>query len=107
MRLVSLLQAAKDGDGVFDTRLADENWLEAPLQRRIFLDVLLILIERCRADRAKLAARKRRLEEVARVHCALGLARADDGVQLIDEQNNLARAVGDFLDDRLQAIFEL
>jgi hypothetical protein len=44
MHLVPLFEATQDGDGVLDVRLADEDDLEAPLQRRIFLDVLAILI---------------------------------------------------------------
>ena len=90
MRLVRLLQAAQDRDRVLDGRLADENRLEAPLQRRILLDVLAVFVERGRADAVQLAARQRRLEQVARVHRAFGLAGADEGVQLVDEQDDLA-----------------
>ena len=42
------------------------------------------------ADAVQLAARERRLEHVAGVHGALGGAGADDGVQLVDEQDDLA-----------------
>ena len=40
----------------------------------------------------QLAARQRRLEHVAGVHRALGLARADERVQLVDEEDDLALA---------------
>src|ERR1041384_6143610 len=46
---------------------------------------------------AQLAAGQHRLEHVARVHRALGLAGADDGVQLVDEHDELPLAVGDLL----------
>jgi hypothetical protein len=36
----------------------------------------------------QLAAREHRLEHVAGVHRALGRARPDDGVQLVDEQQD-------------------
>ena len=57
--------------------------------------------------RAQLAAGEGGLEQVAGVHRALGLARADDGVQLVDEQDDLALGAGDFLDDGLEPLFEL
>ena len=54
----------------------------------VLLDVLAVLVERRRADRAQLAAREHRLEHVAGVHRALGRARADERVQLVDEQDD-------------------
>ena len=69
----------------------DEHRLEAPRQRRVLLDVLAVLVERGRADAVQLAARQRRLEHVGGVHRALGLAGADQRVQLVDEQDDLAR----------------
>ena len=51
-----------------------------------------ILVERGRADGAQFAARELRLEHVGGVHRAFGRARADDGVQLVDEQDDLAFA---------------
>ena len=90
VRLVALLQPAQDRDRVRDGRLADEDRLEAPLERGVLLDVLAVLVERRRADRAQLAAREHRLEQVRRVDGALGRARADDRVQLVDEEDDLA-----------------
>ena len=88
VHLVALLQAAQDRDGVFDRRLVDQHFLEAPLERGVLLDVLAVLVERGRADAVQLAARQRGLEHVARVHGAFGLAGADHGVQLVDEQDD-------------------
>ena len=78
-------------DGVLDARLADEHLLEAPLQGGVLLDVLAVLVQRGGADQAQLAAGQHGLEHVARVHGALaGRAGADDGVQLVDEGDDLA-----------------
>ena len=66
--------------------------LKAPLQRRVFLDAFPVLVERRRADAAKLAARERRLQQVRGVHRAFGGARADNRVQLVDEEDDLALA---------------
>ena len=88
-------------------RLADVHRLEAALERGVLLDVLAVLVERGRADHAQLAAGQHRLEHVAGVHRALGRARADDGVQLVDEGDDLAVGVGDLLEHRLEALLEL
>ena len=53
------------------------------------------------------AARERRLEHVARVDRALGLAGADHGVQLVDEDDGVALVLRDLLQHRLQALLEL
>ena len=107
VRLVALLQPAQDRDRVRDGRLADEDRLEAALERRVLLDVLAVLVERRRADRAQLAAREHRLEQVRRVDGALGRAGADDRVQLVDEEDDLALGVLDLGQDGLQPLLEL
>ena len=81
--------------------------LEAALERGVLLDVLAVLVERRGADHAQLAAREHRLEHVAGVHRALGRAGADDGVQLVDERDDLALGVGDLLEHGLEPLLEL
>ena len=106
--LVLLLQATQDGDGVLHAGLADEHGLEAALQRSVLLDVLAVLVERRGADGVQLAARQRRLEHVARVDGAVAAAaRTDDGMQLVDEQDDAAVAVLHFAQHGLQAVLEL
>ena len=105
--LVALAQAAQDRDRLLDCRLVDEDGLEAALEGRVLLDVLAVLVEGGRADRVELTPGEHRLEQVRRVHRALGGARADDGVELVDEQDHLAVAVLDLLEDGLQALLEL
>ena len=107
VRLVALLEAAQDGDRVLHRRLADVDRLEAPLERRVLLDVLLVLVERGGADGAQLAAGEHRLEQVGRVDGALGGAGTHDRVQLVHEQDDLAVGLLDLLEDGLQALLEL
>ena len=91
----------------FDARLVDQHLLEAALERGILLDVLAVFVERRRADAVQFAARQRRFEHVAGVDGAFGLAGADHGVQFVDEQDDLAGFLRDFLEHGLQAFLEL
>ena len=70
-------------------RLLDGHGREAPGERGVALD-LAVLGERRRADHAQLTAGEHRLEDVGGVHRALGVAGAEHGVQLVDEQDDLA-----------------
>jgi len=74
---------------------------------RVLLDVLPVLVERRRANRVQLAAGQHRLQHVGGVDGALGRARADHGVQLVDEQDDLAGGLDDLLQHRLEALLEL
>ena len=105
--LVALLQAAQDGDGVLDVRLAHVDLLEAALEGGVLLHVLAVLVERGGADGVQLAPGERRLQHVAGVHRALGLAGADHRVQLVDEQDDLPFLLGEVLQHRLQPLLEL
>ena len=62
--------------------------------------------ERRRADAMQFAARERRLEHVARIDGAFRFARADHGVQLVDEDDGAAFVLRQFLEDGLQALLE-
>ena len=77
------------GNGVFFRRLINHDFLEAALQRSIFLDELAILIQRGGTHAMQLAARQRGLEHIAGIHCAFGFAGAHHRVQFVDEQNDL------------------
>jgi hypothetical protein len=83
-------QAAQDGDRVLHARLFHEDRLEAAGQGRVLLDMLAVFIQRRGAHAVQLTARQGRLEQVGRIHGAVGLAGADQGVHLVDEQDDLA-----------------
>ena len=104
--LVALADAHQDLDRLLERRLLDHDRLEAPLEGRVALDVLAVLVERRRADALQLAARQRRLEDVRRVDRALGRAGADERVQLVDEQHRVV-GVAQLLDDLLEPLLEL
>ena len=90
VRLVPLLEAAQDRDRVRHRGLADQDRLEAPLERRILLDVLPVLVECRRADSSQLAPGEHRLQHVGGVDGSLGGAGSDDRMQLVDEEDDLS-----------------
>ena len=53
-----------------------------------------------------LAAREREFQHIARVHRALGLAGADHGVQLVDEQDDLAFLLFEIVAHGLETLFK-
>src|SRR4029453_4283897 len=106
MRLVAVAQAAQDLDGVVDRRLVDADLLETPLECGIALQVLAVLVARGGADRLQLAARERRLQDRSGVDRAFGGAGANEVMELVDEQDDVA-ALGDLLHHLLEALLEL
>ena len=108
VHLVALLKPAKDTDGVLRGRLADVDLLEAALQGWVLLDVLAVLVQGGRTDQAQLTAGEQRLDHVAGIHRGVATgASTDDGVQLVDEGDDLAVGFLDLVEDGLEALLEL
>ena len=108
VHLVAVLQAAQDADGVLHRRLADEHLLEATLECGVLLDVLAVLVESGGADHPQFAAGQHRLDHVACIHRALaGRTSAHDGVQLVDERDDLTGRVLDVVEHGLEPFLEL
>ena len=55
----------------------------------------------------ELTPRQRRLEHIARVHGTFGLARADHGMELINEQDHLPFFLAELVQHRLEAFLEV
>ena len=89
-----------------DRRLVDLDRLEPTLERRVLLEVLAVLVERRRTDGLQLAPSQHRLEDRRRVDGTLGGAGTDEGVDLVDEQDDVAAGL-DLLEDLLEALLEV
>ena len=89
---VTFLQTTQNGNRIFNRRFRNQNRLETTFQGGIFFNVFAVFIQRRCANAMQFAAGKHRLEQVACVHAALGFARADNRVQLINKENNLSIA---------------
>ena len=101
------LQALQDLDRLAHGRLDDVDLLEAPGQRAILLEDPAVFLEGGRADAAQLAAGQHRLDQVGGVHGpAAGGTGADDGVDLVDEQDRV-RQLLQRRQHALQALLEI
>src|SRR5262249_30308664 len=66
-----------------------------------------IFVERSRADAMQFASGEHGFQQVAGVHGALGLSCPDDGMKLVDEEDDGSLGGLDFLKNRFEALFEL
>ena len=101
------LQPLQNLDRVGDARFGHVDLLEAADQRAVLLEILAIFLVGRRADAAQRAGLQSGLEQVRRVHrAAAGRARADDGVDFVDEEDRAFDGF-EFLDDRFEAFLEI
>ena len=106
VNLVPLLQPAQNSNRRLDRRLGHLHRLEAAFQRGILLDVFAVLVQGGRAHAAQLAPRQLRLHDVGGICRSLRRARADQGMKLVNEEDDSALARGDLLEERLEPVLE-
>ena len=106
VRLIFVLDLTQNLEGLLGRRRLDHHLLESPLQSSVFLDVLTVLVEGRGTDALYLAARQGGLEDVGSVHRAGRATGADDGVDLIDEEDDVG-ILGEFVEHGLDALLEL
>ena len=99
-------ELCQDRHRVLDARLIHINRLETALESRILGKVLAELLGRGGTDDLEGTTGEHRLEHGARVDGALGRAGADEGVHLVDEQDDVV-GLGGLGDHVLEALLEL
>ena len=104
--LVLVAQPADDLDGLVHRGRIHHDRLEPALEGAVLLDVLAKLVQRGRSDALKLAAGESGLQHVGGVDGSLRAARADDRVQLVDEDDGVL-GLADLVHHRLEALLEL
>ena len=104
--LVPVAQTLEDEDGLGHGRLVDLDRLEAAFQSRVLLEVLAVLLEGGGTDGLELAPGQHRLEDAGGVDGAFGGTGADQGVDLVDEEDDVAPGA-DLLQDLLEALLEV
>ena len=99
-------ETAENGDSLVDGGGIDPDGLEAALEGGVLLDVLAVFVHRGGADALQFSAGESGLDDVGSVHGAFGRAGADQGVKLVDEEDD-ALELADLLHDGLDALLEL
>ena len=103
---VALTKTLEDLNGVGDGGLFDLDGLEAAFKRSVLFEVLAVFIERGCTNGLEFTTGKHRLEDRRCVDCAFSSAGTDKGVDLVDEQDDVAAGL-DFLEDLLEAFLEV
>src|SRR5258706_383561 len=107
VQLEARLEAPQDLDRFLDRRLVHVDFLEAARQRMVLLEDSAVFLVRGGADAFQRPRGQCGLQEVGRVErAARGAARADQRVDLVDEEDRV-RVVDELLQDRLQSLLEV
>ena len=93
-------------DAVLNGGLLHDNGLEPPLQGGVLLNMLTVFVKGCRADYLEFAPAEGGLEDVGGVHGAFGVAGTHNGVDLVNNQNDIAQLF-DFFNEALHAALKL
>ena len=104
--LVARLERSQDLDRVLDARLLDIDGLEATLEGWVLGEVLAEFLGRGGADNLEGTTREHGLEHGACIDGSLGRTGTDDGVHLVDKQNDVV-GLGRLLDHVLEALLKL
>ena len=107
MHFISLPQSAQNGHRILDGGLRHQHRLKSALQCRVFLDTLAVFIKRRRTDAAQITPCQRRLQHIRGIHCSFCGACSYKGVDLVDEQDDIAGRLFDLPQYRFQAVLEL
>ena len=91
--LQTRLQGLQHPEGRLPVRLLHLHRPEPPLQGRVLLDVLAVLLQGRGSEDLHLAPAQGRLQQIGRVNGSLGRARAHQGVHLVHKQDHIAGAV--------------
>ena len=106
MLLIAFLNAAQDLQSVFNRRLLYQNRLETPLQCRIPLNILTIVIKGSGTNTLKFTPCQRRLKDISRINGTLSGTGTDHGVEFINKEDTIATGFY-LLNNLLQPFFKL
>ena len=92
VRLQTGAQPGQDLARLLRCRLTHLHRTEAPLQRGVLFDAAAVFAQRRRADKLQFAAAECGLEQVGRIDGALRRTGPDEGVHLVDKQDDVLHA---------------
>ena len=103
---VTILQSTQDRDRILHGGFFYHNRLETTFQSGIFFNILSVFIQCGGTDTVQFTTGQHGLQHIARIQCAVGLAGTDNGMQFIDEQNDLSVTVLHIIQYGLQTFLE-
>ena len=86
-------QTVQDRQGLLRRRLSHLHRLEPPFQGRVLLNMLAVFIQGCRADALDFSPAQRRFQDVRGIQAAFRAAGADDRMNFVNEQQDIAGLV--------------
>ena len=107
MHLVPVLKTTENSDCILNRRLLCVDCLEPPFEGRILLHIFTVLIQSGGTDTAELSPCQRRLKQVGGIHCPFCGTCSHKGVELIYKEDDIAVALGHFLEHSLEPLLEL
>ena len=103
---ITLLQTAQNSDGVFHAGLADQYFLEAAFECRIFLDVLTIFVQSSRAYAVQFAACQGRFQHITCVHRTVGFTCTNQSMDFVNENQSVTIIFSQVVQNAFQAFFK-
>jgi len=104
--LVSVFDVAKYLKGFLRRGGFHNDLLEATFQRSVFFDALAVFIQRGGSDALEVAPGQCRFEHIGCIHGAGGVTSPNDGVDLVDEEDDVFVAL-QLIENGLHALFKL
>ena len=104
--LVFGLELLQNSNGLRNVRGFHHNLLETAVQRTVLFHNLGEFVQGSGTDALEFSARQRRLEHVGGIQAAGSAAGSHDGVELVNEQDQV-RVLRGFFDDGLEAFFKI
>ncbi len=106
VRFIAVAQPLQDFKRLFLAGLPDHDRLETTFECRVLFNVFPVFVRGGGADDLEVAARERGLQDIRGVGGALRGAGADDRVQLVDEEDDIA-GIADLIHGRLDALLKI
>src|SRR5690606_25305644 len=104
--LVFVLYTAKNGDRVLNTRLVGIDSLKSADECFVLFEIFLVFVRRSSTDGVQLTPGESRFEDIRRVHRSSSATCPDQGMDLINKENNLPFGIPRFFDDPFETFFE-
>jgi len=106
VQLEAFLKAPEYRYGILNIRSLYQHGLESSFKRCVLLDVISVLFERGRSDAVQLSSCQHGLQHVACVDRTFCLPCSDNGMQFVNEKDDLSLAFLDFIEHGLEPLFK-